>query len=184
MEQEMIKPAKQENENKPIENKMREIEIEKLVFNCGGIGDKLEKSVKLLEMITKRKVYRIKSKRRIPAFTISPGKESGCKVTLRDKSEITNLLKRFFAVLEGEISNKKITNNCVCFGIPEYIEIPGLEYDRDIGILGFEVAIAFKRKGKRVKSKKIKRGKYPKRQDVTKKEIIDFLNKNFGVEVI
>ena len=31
------------------ENKMREIEIEKLVLNCGGTEDKLEKSIKLLE---------------------------------------------------------------------------------------------------------------------------------------
>ena len=29
------------------DNKMREIEIEKMVLNCGGLGEKLEKSVKL-----------------------------------------------------------------------------------------------------------------------------------------
>ena len=38
---------------------MREIEIEKMVLNCGGLGEKLEKSVKLLELITERKVYKI-----------------------------------------------------------------------------------------------------------------------------
>ena len=119
------------------QNPMREIEIEKMVLNCGGIGDKLEKSVKLLEMITKRKIKRLKSTRRIPAFAIAPGKESGCKVTIRDQEKIKNLLERFFAVLENEISGKKITENHFAFGIPEYIEIPGLEYDRDVGILGF-----------------------------------------------
>ena len=166
------------------QNPMRDIEIEKIVLNCGGIGDKLEKSIKLLEMITKRKIQRLKSTRRIPAFAISPGKESGCKVTIRDKEQIKNLLKRFFAVLDNEISNKKITENHFAFGIPEYIEVPGLEYNRDVGILGFEVDVVFKRKGKRVKFKKIKRGKYPKKQNVTKQEIIDFLNKNFGMEII
>ena len=166
-------------------NPMKEIEIEKMVLNCGGTEEKLQKSIKLLEMVTgNRKIYQIGSTRRIPAFGISPGKKSGCKVTLRDKNKIIELLKRFFAALDNEIKGKQITENHFSFGIEEYIEIPGLEYDRDIGILGFEASLVFKRKGKRVKIKKIKKGKYPKRQAVTKQEIRDFLVKTFGVEVL
>jgi len=168
-----------------VKNPMQEIEIEKMVLNCGGIDDKFEKSVKLLKMITgNRKIYEVSSTKRIPAFGISPGKKSGCKVTLRGKEQIINLLKRFFAAIDNEILGKKITENQFSFGVQEYIEIPGLEYDRDIGILGFEVSVVFKRKGKRVKNKKIKQGKYPKRQSVTKEEIIDFLNKHIGVDII
>ena len=182
-----------EQENKPAEDKkemkkknpMQEIEIEKIVINCGGTDEKLEKSIKLLKMITKdRKIYQISSTRRIPAFGISPGKKSGCKVTLRNKEQIMDLLKRFFAGIDYELSGKKIVENHLSFGIPEYIEVPGLEYDRDIGILGFEVSVVFQRKGKRVKNKKIKQGKYPKKQNVTKEEIIEFLNKHVGVEII
>jgi len=185
METEQINKKLHNKESKEkSKNPMREIEIEKIVLNCGGIGDKLEKSMKLLEMITKRKIQKLKSTKRIPAFAISPGKESGCKVIIRDKQEIENLLKRFFAVLDNEISNNKITENHLSFGISEYIEVPGLEYQRDIGILGFEVDIVFTRKGKRVKNRKIKRGKYPKKQRVTKEEIVDFLNKNFDVGVL
>ncbi len=166
-------------------SKMQEIEIEKMVLNCGGTEDKLEKSIKLLKMITgKEKIYQVKSTRRIPAFGISPGKKSGCKITLRNKKEITDLLKRFFIAEDNQILNRKIVENQFSFGINEYIEIPGLEYNRDIGILGFEISVVFKRKGKRVKMKKIKQGKYPKRQNVTKEEIIQFLTKKFGVEVI
>jgi len=166
-------------------NKMRDIEIEKMVINCGGTDDKLGKSVKLLEKITgNRKIYQISSTRRIPTFGISPGKKSGCKVTIRNKEKIIDLLKRFLAAVDNEILSKKIVENHVSFGINEYIEVPGLEYDRDIGILGFEVSVVFKRKGKRVKMKKIKQGKYPKRQAVTKEEIIEFLTKQIGAEVI
>jgi large subunit ribosomal protein L5 len=165
------------------QNKMRDIEIEKIVLNCGGIEDKLERSIKLLEMITKRKVSKRKSNKRIPAFGISPGKESGCKVTIRNPEEIRSLLKKFFAALDNKLSKKQIVENHTSFGIKEYIEIPGLEYNRDIGMLGFEVSIVFKRKGTRVKKRKIKRGKYPKRQNVTKQEITDFLIKNFKLEV-
>jgi large subunit ribosomal protein L5 len=166
-----------------IKNKMQEIEIEKMVLNCGGIDDKFEKSVRLLQMITKRKVNVRVSTKRIPTFNISPGKKSGCRVTIRDRSEIIALLKRFFAAVDNKISRKKIVSNHFSFGIKEYIEIPGLEYVREIGILGFEVDVSFSRKGKRVKLKKIKQGKYPKRQEVTKEEIIDFLKKTLKVEV-
>jgi len=170
-------------ENK--KNPMQEIEIEKMVIHCGGTEEKFEKSVKLLKMITgDRKIYQVISRKRIPAFGISPGKKSGCKVTIRDKEKILDLLKRFLASVDNEISNKKIVENQLNFGIHEYIEVPGLEYNREIGILGFEVSVVFQRKGKRVKMKKIKKGKYPSRQNVTKEEIIEFLNKHLGVEVI
>lgn len=173
-------------ENEKIKlNPMREIEMEKLVLNCGGIDEKLEKAVKLLKMITvDRKVYQIKSRKRIPTFGISPGKKSGCKVTIRNKVKMIDLLKRFFAALDNEIKKKQITENHVSFGIKEYIEIPGLEYNREIGILGLEASLVFKRKGKRVKMRKIKKGKYPKRQSVTRQEITDFLIKRFGIEVV
>lgn len=166
------------------ENKMHELEIEKMVLNCGGIEDKLERSIKLLEIITKRKIQVMKSTKRIPDFGISPGKKSGCKVTLRDRDEIMTLLKRFFAAIDNTIKSRQIVNNHFSFGIKEYIEIPGLEYNRDIGILGFEVDLSFSRKGKRVKLRKIKQGKYPKRQDVTREEILNFLKKNFKLNII
>jgi len=168
-------------ENK--QNIMREIEIEKMILNCGGIGEKLDRSQKLLEMITKRKVSRTTSRKRIPGFGIAPGKEAGCKVTIRDSEEINKLLKRIFAAVVNKINKKAVTNNHFSIGIHEYIEVPGMEYNRDIGIIGFEAAIVFKRKGKRIIYKKKGKIKYPKKQDVTKDEIIEFLNKNFGVEV-
>lgn len=166
------------------QNKMREIEIEKIVLHCGGIEEKHEKSVKLLEMITgSKKIFIVQSKKRYPAFGIAPGKKSGCKITIRDKKKIDDLLTRFFSSVNNEISKKAIAENQFCFGIHEYIEVPGLEYDRDIGILGFEVMLVFKRKGKSVKLRKVKRGRLPQKQEVTKGEILDYLVKNFGLEV-
>lgn len=162
---------------------MRNIEIEKIVLNCGGIEDKLERSIKLLEIITKRKVQIIKSTKRLPGFGISPGKKSGCKITIRKNQEIVGVLKRLFAAVDNKISPKQIVENHASFGIREYIEIPGMEYNREIGMLGLEIDIVFKRKGKRVKIRKIKKGKYPKRQSVTKQEITDYLIKHFNLEI-
>ena len=82
-----------------------------------------------------KKIYVVRSTRRIPTFGISPGKKSGAKITIRDKVKIKELLERFFVSMDNELPKKQITTNQVCFGIPEYIEIPGLEYNRDmIGI--------------------------------------------------
>ena len=74
----------QETIQKMENNKMKEMEIEKMVLHCGGTENKLEKSIELLNMIVKgkNKIFIKQSTRRIPAFGISPGKKSGCKVTL------------------------------------------------------------------------------------------------------
>jgi large subunit ribosomal protein L5 len=164
-------------------NKMREIEIEKMIVSCGAIDEKLDRSVKLIQMITNKKVIVVQAKKRIPTFGISPGKKAGCKVTIRDKEEIHKFLKRFFSAVSNKLKKKSIAKDHFSFGIKEYIEVPGLEYKRDIGILGFEVDVVFKRKGKRVKMKKIKQGKYPEKQKVTKEEIIEYLTKNLEVNI-
>jgi len=194
MEQEMETKTEKNieiSETKKDENKinpMQEVEIEKMVLHCGGTEDKLEKSIKLLGMLIKsvgieNKVYTVQSTKRIPAFGISPGKKSGAKVTIRDPEKIHDLVERFLIAIDSTIGEKQITTNQVCFGVPEYIEIPGLEYNRDIGILGFEVMIVFKRKGKSVKLRKIKKGKYPKRQSISPEEIENYLDKHFEMEI-
>lgn len=161
------------------ENLMREVKIEKVVLSVGGIGDELEKGIKLLELLTKRKIMKTKSKKRIPSLSVRPGLEIGGVVTIRRNYE--DLLKKLFVTVDNQVRKKQISENNFSFGIKEYIEIPGMEYNREIGMLGLETDIVFKRKGKRVKIRKIKKGKYPKRQSVTKQEIIDYLIKHFNL---
>ena len=83
------------------------------------------------------------------------------------------------AAIDNNLKRKQISENNFSFGIKEYIEIPNTEYQRDIGILGLDVTVVFKRNGRRIRLKKIKRGKIPKRQKITKKEIIKFMEENF-----
>jgi len=54
-----------------------------------------------------------------------------------------------------------------------------MEYHRDIGIMGLDVTVVFKRAGRRVRLKKIKNGKIPKKQIITKEEIIKFMENRF-----
>ena len=59
-----------------------------------------------------------------------------------------------------------------------------MEYQRDIGIIGFDATVVFKRSGRRVKLKKIKRGKISKRQVISKEEIIKFMEESFQTQFI
>jgi large subunit ribosomal protein L5 len=163
------------------ENIMRKVILEKVVLNCGGTADKLEKAIKLLGILTGKKVKEVSSTKRIPALGVRPGLKTGCVVTLRG-GEKEKLLKRLFGAIENSIKKKSIKENHFSFGIEEYLEIPDMEYQRDIGILGLDVTAVFKRAGKRVALKKIKRGSIPKKQNVTPEEIIDYLTK-LGINV-
>lgn len=169
---------KQETSTKEMgNNPMRKIRIEKIVLNVGGTGDNLEKGYRLLKMITGRNPAKSKAKKRIPTLGVRPGLEIGAVVTIR--KDLHAFLKRMLFGIENKLRKKQMSENNFSFGVKEYIEIPGLEYQRDIGIMGFDVTVVFKRAGRRVRLKKIKRGKIPKRQDITKSEIIKFMEENF-----
>lgn len=160
------------------ENSMREIRIEKILLSSGATGQDLEKAKKLLEFITKSKAQILASRKRIPEFDVRPGLEVGTRVTLRGERAV-ELLRRLLGAIDNELSKKQVSDNHFSFGIKEYIEIPGVEYQREIGIRGFNVTVVFLRRGARVKLKKIKRGNVPKKQFVTKDEIIKYMGEAF-----
>lgn len=160
---------------------MREIRIEKLVLNCSGIGDKIERAGKLLKFLTNKKPMFIKSKRRIPAFNVRPGIVTGCKVTIRNKKEIEALMKKLLAALENKLKKKQFRDGFVSFGIKEYIEIPGVEYQRDIGIVGLDATLVLKRSGERVARRKNKKG--PVHQKISSEETRNFIKEKFNVEI-
>ena len=159
------------------ENIMIIIKIEKVVLSVGGTGDDLEKGVKLLKLLTGKKPAKMKSKKRIPSWSVRPNLEVGAVVTIRKNSE--ELLKKMLITIDNVLKKKQVSENNFSFGIKEYLEIPGVEYQRDIGIMGFDVTVVFKRAGRRVKLKKIKKGRIPKRQIITKQEIIKFMEDKF-----
>jgi len=158
-------------------NIMRKIKIEKVVLSIGGTGDYLEKGIKLLEILTQRKPARMKSKKRIPSWSVRPDLEVGAVVTIRKNTE--DVLKKMLGAIENVLKEKQISENNFSFGIKEYLEIPGVGYQRDIGIMGLDITVVFKRTGRRVKLRKIKKGRVPKRQIITKEEIIKFMEENF-----
>lgn len=167
------------------ENPMRKIKLEKVVLSCGAVGPDLDKARKLLEFLTGRPAQTIKAgpKRRIPDFGVKPYLPLGTRVTLRGK-EAADTLRRMMGAIDNTLKKKQIMPNTFSFGIPEYIEIPGAEYQREIGIRGLNVTATFIRPGVRVSRKRIKSGRLPERQHVTREEIAQFLVDNFNTVVV
>ena len=168
--------------NKNQINPMRKIEMEKIVLSIGGTGEELEKGFRLLKILTGRTPAKMQSRKRIPSLGVRPKLEVGVVVTIRKNPEET--LRKMLSALDNTLKKSQISENNFSFGIKEYIEIPGTEYQRDIGIRGLDVTVTFKRAGKRVKLKKIKKGKIPKRQAITREEIIKFMEENFKTKFI
>jgi len=161
---------------------MKNIRIEKLVLNIGGTGEKLEKGVILLKKISGKTPVKIQATKRIPTWGVRPGLEVGTKVTLRGK-DAEDLLRRLLPVIGNTLKEKQIKDNFFSFGIAEYIEIPDMEYIREVGIMGFEATVVFVRPGKRVERKKIKKGS-ARKQVVHAEEIIKILEEQFETTIL
>ena len=162
------------------ENPMRKIFIRRVVLSCGAVDKELEKSAKLLTILSGMKTQIIKSgpKKRIPAFGVKPKMELGARVTLRNK-KAEEMLKRLLGALENRIKKSSVQENHFSFGIKEYIEIPNMEYNREIGNRGLNVTIVFERPGVRIKNKKIKRGHLPGKQHISSEEIMNYMEEHF-----
>src|SRR4030042_1960878 len=174
-------PAKRRGKNNCVRRKAhrkdRGKRIEKVVLSIGGTAEKLDKGVKLLKLIIGKNPSKMKSYKRVPAFGVRPKLEVGAMITIRkDTGEV---LKRMLTAIDNKLKRKQISENNFSFGIKEYIEIPGMEYQRDIGIMGLDITVVFKRTGRRVSLRKIKQGKIPARQKISKEEIIKFMEDNF-----
>lgn len=164
------------------DNPMKEIVMEKVVLSVGGTGENLEKGVKLLKYLTKREPAKMISRKRIPSLGVRPKLEVGAMITIRKNAD--EFLKKMLAATDNALKKSQISENSFSFGVKEYIEIPGFEYQRDIGIRGLDVTVTFKRHGKRIKLKKIKAGKVPKKQNVSGEEIIKFMEEDFNTKFV
>lgn len=165
-------------------NKMQEIRIEKITLNIGAgeSGDKLEKAVSLLKHITNCKPIKTKTMKRIPGWNIRPKLTIGAKVTLRGK-KAEELLKRFFKSENNKILIRKFDDKGnFSFGIREYINIPGVEYKPEIGIIGLETAVTLERPGFRIKKRRLKTSKIGNRHKITKEQAMEFIKNKFNVE--
>ena len=162
---------------------MRKISIAKITLNVGAGKDEemLKKGLKLLQKLSPNVPVKTTTKRRIPGWGLRPGLVIGTKVTIRKDTEA--LLKRLVAARDNLLSEKCFDDRGnFSFGVPEYIDIAGMEYDPELKIMGMEAAVTLERLGYRVKKRKIKPALIGKKHNISKSEAIDFVKK-LGIEV-
>ncbi|ADC65308.1 ribosomal protein L5 [Ferroglobus placidus DSM 10642] len=164
-------------------NPMREVLIDKVVINIGvgESGERQKKALKLLEELTGQTPTSTYAKKTIKNFGIRKGEPIGAKVTLRGEKAL-EFLKKALVVKENRLSSRQIGEGEFSFGIQEHIDIPGVEYDPDMGIFGLQVCCVLKRRGYRVEERRRCRSKVGRKHRVTKEDTIEFL-KSLGVEV-
>lgn len=165
-------------------NPMRKIELEKVTVNMGvgEAGPDLERAKKLLEKLTGKKVVVTKAHQRNP-FGVTKGRPIGVMVTLRG-NEARKFLAGALASKDNVVSPDQFDcNGNFSLGIKEYIELPDVKYDPDIGIMGMDVCVTFARPGFRVKKRVYRRGKIGKTHRITREEAGDWLKREFNVNI-
>lgn len=164
---------------------MRAPRISSVTVNIGvgAPGEKLNRALAVLENLTKQKPVATLAKKNVRDFSIRVGERIGAKVTLR-KNKALDFLKKALEVVEYRIpiSHFDPYGN-VSFGIKEHIELPGAEYDPEVGIFGMDVCIALERPGYRIKRRRNYRRKIPPSHRLTREEAVLYMKKNFGVKV-
>lgn len=165
------------------ENPMREIMLEKVVINLGigESGEKLQRAEKMISNLVSQKPATTIAKKTIKNFGIRKKETIGLKVTLRGEKAM-EFLKRALQVKEMKISRKSINAGNFSFGIAEHIDLPGVEYDPDIGVFGMDVCVSLKRRGYRVSDRRRKKSKVGSSHRITKEETIRWLE-SLGVVV-
>lgn len=166
-------------------NPMTNIRIEKITINIGvgEAGDKLTKALKLLERITNVKPVQTITMKRIPTWGLRPKLPIGAKVTLRGK-KAEEVLIRLFKARDNKINARKFdAQGNLSFGVKEYLDIPGVEYDPNTGIIGLEVAVTLERPGFRIKKRKLNKAKIGHKHLIKKEEAQNFIMNKFNVNI-
>ncbi len=163
---------------------MKDIRIEKVTLNMstGAPGPELEKAKKLLSMITGKRIVKTSTHKR-STFGVAKGREIGVMTTLRGK-EAKELLGKLLQSLENKIKATQFdASGNFSLGIEEYINIPGVNYDPEIGIMGFDVSVSLERPGYRVARKSYGKSKVGKKHRITPEESMEWVRKEFKVEI-
>ena len=164
---------------------MQRIRVEKITLNI-GVGKepaKLDKAVALIKHITGIEPVRTITRKRIPSWGLRPGLPIGCKLTLR-KEKAVELMKRLLEARENKLRAAQFDAlGNIAFGIPEYIDIPDVEYDPEIGVMGLEVCITLEKPGYRIKRRRLQRKKIGRKHLINREQAVDFMKTKFGVEI-
>jgi len=167
------------------ENPMRKIRVGKVVVNIGlgKSGEAIERGKKVLEQVTGQTPTQTRAKRSVRDFGIHKGEPIGVVVTVRGDATSALIEKLLTA------RDKKLNESCfdsrgsVSFGIKEHIEIAGIRYDPDIGILGMNISILLERPGFSVARRARRTSRIGRGHLVSREEAMQYFKEKFGVTI-
>lgn len=169
-----------------LENTMKKISIAKVVLNMGvgKSGEPIEQAKRALEQIAGQKPNSRNAKATQRDWGVHKGEPIGVAVTLRRQPAI-ELIKRLLAAKGNQIKGSSFDDfGNLSFGIKEHIDIPGVKYDPQIGILGLNVSISLARPGFNIRFRSKHKASVGNHHRITSEEAKAFLAKEFGIEIV
>ena len=167
------------------ESPMKKISLEKVVLNMGvgKSGDVIEVAKRAIEQISGKKPCARNARETQRDWGIRKGEPIGVSVTVRG-DDAKALLKRLLEAKGGVVKGKSFDNfGNFSFGIREHIDIPGVKYDPQIGILGLGVSITLTRPGYGIRTRSKHKARVGKDHIIKNQEAKDYFVKEFGVTV-
>lgn len=168
-----------------VQNIMKKISLNKVVLNMGlgKSGDAIEIAKKALDQISGKKSCARDAKETQRDFGVRKGEPIGVAVTVRGNDAV-ELLKRLLQAKGNQINGRSFDNfGNFSFGIREHIDIPGIKYDPQIGILGLDVAVSVTRPGFNIRNRSKHKARIGKGHIISSQEAKDFISKEFGVTI-
>ncbi|MFB5598052.1 MAG: 50S ribosomal protein L5 [Nitrosopumilaceae archaeon] len=165
---------------------MKKISLAKVVLNMGvgKSGDVIDVAKKALDQISGKKSCARDAKETQRDFGVRKGEPIGVAVTIRGNDAV-ELLKRLLQAKGNQVNGRAFDNfGNFSFGIKEHIDIPGIKYDPQIGILGLDVAVALTRPGYGIRTRSKHKARVGKTHVISKQEAKDFVSKEFGVTIV
>ena len=165
---------------------MKKISLEKVVLNMGlgKSGDIIQVANKALDHISGKKSCARDAKETQREWGVRQGEPIGVAVTVRGK-DARELLKRLLESKGNQINGKSFDNfGNFSFGIKEHIDIPGVKYDPQVGILGLGISVTLTRPGYGIRKRSKHKASVGKSHAIKNQEAKDYLVKEFGVTIV
>ena len=169
-----------------IESPMRKITIAKVVLNMGvgKSGDPIEKAKVALEHISGQKPSPRFAKATYRDWGVRKGEPIGVAVTIRNEPAVA-LIKRLFKAKGNEMKGSSFDNfGNLSFGIKEHIDIPGVKYDPQVGILGMDISISLTRPGFNIRFRSKHKASVGRSHIISADDAKAFLTREFGIQVV
>lgn len=169
-----------------LENPMKKITVAKVVLNMGvgKSGEPIERAKRALQQIAGQKPSPRNARATQRDWGVHKGEPIGVAVTVRKQPAI-ELIKRLLAAKGNQLNSSSFDDfGNVSFGIKEHIDIPGVKYDPDVGILGLNISISLARPGFNIRFRSKHKASIGRNHRIPAQEAKDFLIRQFGIQVI